>query len=77
MAFPNTAVLDTFNGANETPIAGSWGGSMQSSGRQIKVVSNQAENDGSGGNGVRTAERRNLRRRRRGLRHQQPLARSA
>jgi hypothetical protein len=43
MAFPTTALLDNFNRADESPIAGNWGTPFETnqSSAQARVVSNQ------------------------------------
>lgn len=45
MAFPTTAILDTFNRANENPIGGNWTNNALNEGanNQLKIVSNQCQ----------------------------------
>jgi hypothetical protein len=42
MSFPTTPVLDAFTRANESPLAGSWGGAIQASDGRLELISNQA-----------------------------------
>lgn len=45
-AFPDTIILDNFNRADESPLAGGWGGIIFSSTDPPDIVSNQLTNTG-------------------------------